>query len=107
MRRIKIKEHTFDLETIGADHGVSTVIYGFSLVTKKLNPKYLGLPGKELAELRKNETSDFNIEAITKKLASINRTSLKKISENSYNFYYKFYSPQSIERILKKLVQNL
>ena len=51
--------------------------------------------------------SEIDVEAITKKLASINRTSLKKISENSYNFYYKFYSPHSIERILKKLVQNL
>jgi len=57
------------LETVGAFHSIPTVVYGFSLVKNKLNPKYVGLSGKEIAQLKKSEPGiQVNVEVIEKKI---------------------------------------
>ena len=75
------------LDTIAADHSIPTVIYGFSMVKKKLNPLYLGLPGKEIAVLKKSGT-DVNVEVIEKKFCYVLDTSIKVFEQNPFLFEY-------------------
>jgi len=75
------------LDTIAADHSIPTVIYGFSMVKKKLNPLYVGLPGKEIAVLKKSGT-DVNVEVIEKKFCYVLDTSIKVFEQNPFLFEY-------------------
>ncbi len=80
-QRFTSNKQIMELETVGADHSIPTVVYGFSIVKKKLNPEYNGLPGKEIVQLKKSGI-DVHIEVTEKKFCYVLDTSIK-IFENS------------------------
>lgn len=51
---LKIKGTTLKVEIFKCDHKIPTVSYGFTEVKNKLKEEYLGLPGKEIGQLRKS-----------------------------------------------------
>jgi ribonuclease Z len=58
-----IKKKKINLEIIKCHHGVPCIGYGFTEMRKKLKPEYVGLSGKEIGQLRKNDKNlDVNIE---------------------------------------------
>ena len=67
----KLKVRSFD-----CDHSIPTVSYGISLLKNKLNPKYIGMPGKEIAALRKSGV-DVSIEVADPKFAFVCDTSIE------------------------------
>jgi ribonuclease Z len=75
------------VEIIKCDHGIPTLSYGFGLIKKKLNPKYKGMKGKELGELRKQGV-DISIEVVEKLLCFICDTSIKVLEDNPFVFNY-------------------
>lgn len=81
IRRININKQLMEIETIGADHSVPTVIYGFSVVKDKLDPKYVSLSGKEIAQLKK-VGEKVTIEVVDKKFSYVLDTSIKTVEEN-------------------------
>jgi ribonuclease BN (tRNA processing enzyme) len=81
IRRIMINKQMMELETIGADHSVPTVIYGFSIIKNKLDPKYVSFTGKEIAQLVK-AGEKVTIEVVDKKFSYVLDTSIKTIEEN-------------------------
>jgi len=81
IRRIYINKQLMELETVGADHSVPTVIYGFSVVKDKLDPKYVGLTGKEIGALRRTGEK-VTIEFVDKKFCYVLDTSIETIKTN-------------------------
>lgn len=79
--RININKQLMEIETIGADHSVPTVIYGFSIVKDKLDSKYSLLSGKEIAQLKK-AGEKVTIEVVDKKFSYVLDTSIKTVEEN-------------------------
>ncbi len=75
------------LETVAADHSIPTVVYGFSQVKNKLNPLYMGLPGKEIAQLKKSGIS-VNIEITEKKFCYVLDTSIKIFEDSPFLLEY-------------------
>lgn len=97
-----------ELETVGADHSIPTVVYGFSIVKKKLNPTYNGLPGKEIALLRKTG-AEVNIEVTEKKFCYILDTSIKIFETSPFLLEYPvvivectFLYDDELEQAIKK-----
>lgn len=78
--RVMINKQLMEIETVGADHSVPIVIYGFSLVKDKLDPKYSSLTGKEIAQLRK-AGEKVTIEVVDKKFSFVLDTSIKTIEQ--------------------------
>lgn len=73
--RCNAKNTIIDVEVFGCDHRVPTVSYGISEVRSKLKPEYAGVPGKEIAALRKSGV-EITSEQPTKKLAYVCDTSI-------------------------------
>jgi ribonuclease Z len=86
-KRFIANKQAMILDTIAADHSIPTVIYGFSLVKKKLNPLYHGLPGKDIAMLKKSGT-EVNVEVTEKKFCYVLDTSIKVFEQNPFLFEY-------------------
>ena len=80
-RRISINKQMMEVETVGADHGVPTVVYGFSSIKEKLDPQYTGRPGSEIAKLRK-AGEKVTVEVVEKKFCYVLDTSIKTVVEN-------------------------
>ena len=80
IKRIHINKQLMELETVGADHSVPTVIYGFSVVKNKLNPKYASLTGKEIAQLTKSGEI-VTTEIVDKKFSFVLDTSIKTVEQ--------------------------
>jgi ribonuclease Z len=86
-RRLKINGNNIELETVGADHSVPTVVYGISLVRQKLNEKYAGMPQRELVQLKKNGTN-ITCEVIDRKFCYVLDSSINVLEENSFLLEY-------------------
>lgn len=52
--RLTLNKAPYEIDVVLCDHGVPTVSYCFSAVKNKLKEEYVGISGKELAELKKN-----------------------------------------------------
>lgn len=85
--RIVRNKQILVLETVGADHSIPTVVYGFSLVKNKLNPLYAGIPGKEIAKLKKSG-AEVSIEVVEKKFCYVLDTSIKVFEQNPFLLEY-------------------
>lgn len=79
-------KNLLDVEIIKCYHRIPTISYGFGLKKKKLNPKYIGLKGKEIVELKKGV--DISIEVVKKIFCFICDTSIKVFDENPFIFNY-------------------
>ncbi len=86
-RDITLNNNPIRLETVKADHGIPTVVYGFSLIKKKLNDLYKGLSGKEIVELKKKGV-EVSIEVAEKKMSYILDTSIKTIQDHEWLLEY-------------------
>jgi ribonuclease Z len=86
VRRLTLNKQLFELETVGADHSVPTVVYGFSIVKDKLNPLYLGLTSSEKKELKK--TTCITVEVVEKKFCYVLDTSIKVLEDNPFLLEY-------------------
>jgi ribonuclease Z len=86
-RRVIMNNQIVELETVGADHSIDTVIYCISLVKEKLNPKYAGISGKELVLLKKSGEC-ITIEIVDKKFCYVLDTSIKTFEQNVFLFEY-------------------
>lgn len=80
-------KNLLDVEIIKCYHRIPTISYGFGLKKKKLNPKYIGLKGKEIVELKKKGV-DISIEVVKKIFCFICDTSIKVFDENPFIFNY-------------------
>lgn len=96
------------LETVGAYHGIPTVVYGFSVIKNKLDPKYIGLSGKELAQLKVN---GINVSQVVteKKFCYVLDTSIKIFEEHKFLLEYPviivectFFTDDEIEQANKR-----
>jgi ribonuclease Z len=85
--RLKMNGNEIELETVGADHPVPTTVYGFSLIKKKLDDKFKGLSGKEIATLRKKGTEVMK-ELVEKKFAYILDTSIEIFKNSPFLLSY-------------------
>jgi len=81
-------KNKLNVEIIKCDHCIPTVSYGFGLVKKKLNPKYLGKSGKELGQLRKEGVDDISIEVTEKIFCYVCDTSIDVLKENPFILDY-------------------
>ena len=81
IRRMIINKQLMEIETIGADHSIPTVIYGFSLIKEKLDTRYTSCTGKEIADLRKSGVK-VTMKVVDKKFCYILDTSIKTIEMN-------------------------
>lgn len=86
-RRTTINKQVMEIDTVGADHSVPTVVYGFSLVKDKLDPKYSSLSGKEIGALRKQGVP-ITIETVEKKLSYVLDTSIQIFKDNPFLLDY-------------------
>jgi hypothetical protein len=86
-QRILINKQLMLVETVSADHTIPTVVYGFSCIRDKLDPKYSGLSGKELGALRK-EGICITSELIEKKFCYVLDTSIKILSDSPFLLEY-------------------
>jgi len=86
-QRLVINKQTIILETVGAYHSIPTVVYGFSVVKNKLNSKYIGLSGKELAQLKKTGIN-VCVEVIEKKFCYVLDTSIKIFENHKFLLEY-------------------
>lgn len=81
-------KNKLNIEIIKCDHSIPTVSYGFGLVKKKLNPKYLEKSGRELGKLRKQGVDDISIEVIEKIFCYVCDTSIEVFTENPFILDY-------------------
>lgn len=51
--RLDFNKSPFIVDVVECDHGVPTVSYCFSQVKSKLKDEYIGIPGRQIAEMRK------------------------------------------------------
>ena len=70
-----------EMKVFKCDHSIPTISYGISEVKHKLKEEYLGLPGKEIGELKKNKIK-ITKEVIHKKLAYVCDTSIQVVDLN-------------------------
>ena len=84
------KGDSFNLTTKGIDlivevfkchHGIPTISYGFTEIKKKIKPEYIGIPGKEIVELKKNGTEITHLVTF-KKFAYVCDTTIKVFKMN-------------------------
>ncbi len=80
--RLTAKKTKLEIEVFECDHAIPTISYGLSEIKKKLKDEYIGLPGKEIAQLRKNGV-EINTEVVQNKLAYICDTSINVFEMNS------------------------
>lgn len=86
-QRVILNKQPMMLDTVGADHSVPTVVYGFSMVKDKLDPKYASLSGKEIGVLRKQKIP-VTVEVIEKKFCYVLDTSIKVLEESPFLLEY-------------------
>jgi ribonuclease Z len=85
--RLIVNKQPLLIETVGADHSIPTVVYGFSTIKDKLDPKYLGISGKELGQLKKQGTQ-ITVEQIDKKFCYVLDTSIKIFETSAFLLEY-------------------
>lgn len=73
--RLNFNKSPFEVDVVLCDHGVPTVSYCFSQVKSKLREEYVGLPGKDIAALRKAGT-EVTKEVVSPAFAFICDTSI-------------------------------
>ena len=78
----------YKIEVFTCDHSVPTVSYGISTIKQKLKDEYKGIPGKELAQLRKSGT-EITAKVTTPILAYLCDTNFKALEVNPTLFNYK------------------
>jgi ribonuclease Z len=79
--RILLNKSPYLINVVECDHAIKTVSYCFSIITKKLKGEYTGLPGKEIAVLRKSGV-EITEEIIKKKFAFICDSSIQVLVNN-------------------------
>lgn len=80
-------KNKLDVEIIKCHHNIPTISYGFGLKKKKINPKYIGLNGKEIVWLKKKGV-DISVEVLKKIFCFICDTSIKVFDDNPFIFDY-------------------
>lgn len=78
---IIINKEPIRVEVFSCDHRVPTVSYGFSICRQKLKQEYVGLQGKEIANLRKQGIEVTELQ-IAKKFAYVCDTSIRVFEMN-------------------------
>ena len=73
--KLAFNKSPFIVDIVLCDHGVPTVSYCFSQVKSKLKEEYVGMPGKEIAALRKDGI-DVTREVVTPSFAFICDTTI-------------------------------
>jgi ribonuclease Z len=86
-RRVMMNGTLIELDSCGADHSIPTVVYGISLVKKKLIDKYIGLNSKEIVSLKKTGV-EIMCEIVEKKIAYVLDTSIKVFEMNPFLLEY-------------------
>jgi ribonuclease Z len=81
-------KNKLSVEIVKCDHGIPTVSYGFGLKKHKLNPKYKGLKGKEIGQLRKDGVDDITVDVLDKIFAFVCDTSIKVFDMNPFILDY-------------------
>ena len=77
---LNLNNSNINVTTIECDHSIITISYLFSIVKKKLNPKYTSLTSKELVSL-KNSGQDISIDVTQSLFAYICDCSINTISQ--------------------------
>lgn len=85
--RMQNNKDLLEVSTVAADHSVPTVVYGFSVVKQKLDPRFATLGGREIAELRKSGTS-VTIETIERKFSYVLDTSIELFARDAWLLDY-------------------
>lgn len=104
---VNFNKNPYKIEIFDCDHSVSTVSYGISSIKQKLKEEYKGIPGKEIAQLRKSGVEITN-RVIIPKLAYVCDTSDNVFEMNPTLFDYKviiiectFLYPEHIDNAKK------
>lgn len=79
--RCTMNKNDIEIQVFKCDHGVPTVSYGMSECKQKLKDEYFGLPGKDLANLKKVGI-EITREVKIKKLAYVCDTSIQVFEMN-------------------------
>lgn len=85
--RIIANNQKLEVETVGADHSIDTVVYGFSTIKNKLNPIYDGLNGQKIKEM-KDSGINVTIEIIEKKFCFVLDTSSNILESHPFLLEY-------------------
>lgn len=83
-----LNNNPYQIEIFNCDHSVPTVSYGISTIKQKLKDEYKGVPGKDIAQLRKSGT-EVTVKIVTPTLAYVCDTSCKALATNPTLFDYK------------------
>lgn len=78
---LMIRNNLYLFEIFACDHSIPTVSYGIKMVKHKLKEEYLGLPGKEIAALKK-DGKEITKQIIIPALAYICDTTIKVFEMN-------------------------
>jgi ribonuclease Z len=85
---LTIRKNPYLIEVFKCNHSIPTVSYGIKVIKHKLKEEYLGLPGKEIAILRK-EGKKITNEVINPVLAYVCDTTIKVFALNPTILNYK------------------
>ena len=106
--RITTNKTNLEVQVFKCDHSIPTISYGFSEIKQKLKEEYLGLPGREIGELRKQGV-EITKEVVQNKLAYVCDTSIKVFDMNpdilNYGVIFiecTFFMPDELEIAAQK-----
>jgi len=79
--RFTTNKTDLEVEVFECDHAIPTISYGISEIKQKLKEKYLGLPGRDIGQLRRDGV-EITKEVIQKRLAYVCDTSINAFDMN-------------------------
>lgn len=85
--RLTLKGDIIEVASVGGDHTVPTILYGFALIKQKLLPQFASLSGKAIAQLRK-EGQNVTAEVVEPKFAYVLDTSIEGLMAASWLLDY-------------------
>lgn len=78
---LTIRKNPYLVEVFQCDHSIPTVSYGIKVIKHKLKDEFLGIPGKDIATMRK-EGKEITNQVITPTLAYVCDTTIKVFALN-------------------------
>lgn len=106
--RITMNKTDLEIVVFECDHSIPTISYGITEIKQKLKDEYLGLPGKDIGNLRKAGVA-ITHEVKHKRLAYVCDTSIKVFDLNPDILNYAvifiectFFSPDELEHATDK-----